>query len=219
MTEASVRNFEAARTRWVTAALLEVLARHCIVEGGTVTAGQLADWTAGTLTPEQRVHATSKLCALEFFTHGVKLQGGERVDVYTLTAAGAAAVAAAEGGHVRKSGPKGARAPNPVDPDALSSKLWRLVRLRKIVDSDSAARTLCDAGDDDFERVRATVRRTLRRWEQAGALSAGSKLIKRRDDPVTSNGSKRYVLVVDSVEPPRWRPAVQALRDVQEAAR
>lgn len=204
-------------TRWVTAALLEVLARHVIVEGGCVTARQLADWTAEVLTPEQRVHATSRMCALEFFTHHMALEDGDRADVYTLTAAGAAAVASAAGGYVRKSGPKGSRKPNPVDPDALSTKLWRLVRLRKVVDSDSAARTLCDAGEDDFERVRATVRRTLRRWELAGALTAGSRLIKRRDDPASSNGNKRYVLLVDSVEPPRWRPVVQAMRAATEA--
>lgn len=196
-------------TRWVTAAVLRVLADMVLRQGDWFLSSQLATWTDGTLTPEQRVHATTRLCALGFVEHQVKVQDGARVDRYTVTAEGQAAIEAAAQGHQRKSGPKGTRAPNPVRADALTTRLWALVRIRKIVDSEEAARTLCDAGDADFERVRATVRKTLRRWELAEALQAGSRLIKRRDDPVQSNGNKRYVLVRDSVEPPRWRQAVQ----------
>jgi len=197
-------------TRWVTAAVLQVLADMVLRQGDWFSSAQLALWTDGVLTPEQRVHATSRLCALDFVTHKVVVVDGERVDHYTVTADGAAAIQAAAQGHVRKSGPKGSRAPNPVRPGDLTTRLWALVRLRKIIDSEDAARTLCDAGEQDFERVRATVRKTLRRWELAEALQAGSRLIKRRDDPTTSNGNKRYVLVRDSVEPPRWRQAVNA---------
>lgn len=202
-------------TRWVTAAALHALARHTIVEGGCFTAAQLADWTVDDLTPEQRVHATTRLCALGFLHHQVQVRDGQREDVYTVTADGNAAIEAAAAGHVRKSGPKGTRAANPVRSDALSTKLWALVRLRKVIDSDSAARTLCNAGEDDFNSVRATVRKTLRRWELAGALQAGSRLLKTRDDPMHSNGSKRYVLVRDSVDPPRWRQVLKAAATAQ----
>lgn len=197
-------------TRWVTAAVLQVLADQHYRAGQQFLAGQLAAWTAGVLTPEQRVHASSRLCALGFVTHSVVVLDANRADLYTVTADGAAAIQAAAQGHVRKSGPKGSRAPNPVRAGDLTTRLWALVRLRKIIDSEDAARTLCDAGEQDFERVRATVRKTLRRWELAEALQAGSRLIKRRGDPVQSSGNKRYVLVRDSVEPPRWRQAVNA---------
>lgn len=205
-------------TRWVTAAVLHALARHTIVEGGCFTATQLADWVPE-LTAEQRVHATTRLCALGFVRHQVQVISGQREDVYTVTADGNTAIEAAAQGHVRKSGPKGTRQPNPVRDDALSTKLWALVRLRKVIDSDSAARTLCNAGDDDFDRVRASVRKTLRRWELAGALAAGSRLLKTRTDPTHSNGSKRYVLVRDSVQPPRWAQAVKAAQAARTAAR
>lgn len=198
-------------TTWVTAIALRALAERTIVEGGMFTAEQLGEWTQGALTREQRVHASSRLCALLFVAHQVRIIDGQRTDCYTVTPEGAAAIEAAALGSIHKSGPKGSRKPNPVKPEALATRLWHLVRVRKVVDSDSCARTLCTAGDEEFERVRATVRRTLRRWELAGALQAGSRLVKRRDDPATSNGSKRYVLVKDSgPTPPAWRQALKS---------
>ena len=196
---------------WVTAAALLALAEHTIVEGGMFTAGQLAEWTAGTLSDTQRVNASSRLCALGFVRHQVRVLDGERTDCYTVTPEGAAAVEAAALGSIRKSGPKESRKPNPVKPEALATRLWHLVRVRKVVDSDSCARTLCTAGDDEFERVRATVRRTLRRWELAGALQAGAKRVKTEGQAPTSNGAKRYVLVKDTgPTPPAWRQALKA---------
>jgi hypothetical protein len=201
------------QTLWVTAAMLSALAKHVIVEGGTVTAEQLADWTAHDLTHEQRVHASSKLCALGYFRHKPRIVDGLRVDTYTLTAEGDAAVRAAAEGLQRKSGPKGSRKQNPVKPEALTTRLWGLVRARRIVDSDAAARTLCTAGDEEFERVRATVRKTLRRWELAGALQAGTRRVATEGQGKTSNGSKRYVLVHDTgPTPPTWRPVLRAAK-------
>lgn len=203
-------------TTWVTAAALQALAEHTIVEGGMFTAGQLADWTAGSLSAPQRINASTRLCALGFVRHEVRVIDGLRTDTYTVTADGAAAIEAAALGSVRKSGPKGHRKPNPVQPEALATRLWGLVRVRRVIDSDSAARTLCTAGDEEFERVRATVRRTLRRWELAGALKPGAKRVKQAGDPATSNGSKRYVLVTDTgPTPPRWRPVLRAQQGSQ----
>lgn len=200
-------------TRWVTAALLDALARYCVVEGGMLTAPQLAEWTQATLTPQQRVHATTRLCALEFMTHSVRIIGGERVDCYLVTAAGAQAIEQAATGLVRKSGPKTTREPNPVRATDLSTRLWALLRMRRKLDTDDAARTLCTAGEQDFARVRETVARTLRRWELAGAIEAAKKRIKRAGDAPSSNGSKAYVLVHDSgPTPPRWRQALKSAR-------
>lgn len=198
--------------RWVTAVVLRELGLRVQRPGAKFTATELAGWTEGQLSHEQRVHASSRLCALAFVEHGMALIDGDRHDVYTVTDDGWAAMQAAVAGHVRKSGPKGTRKPNPVDPDSLAARLWQLVRLRKIVETETAAQTLCDAGDDDFARVRATVARTLRRWELCGALQGAAKRVRRSGQAATSNGAKRYVLVADSLEPPRWRPALKAQR-------
>lgn len=200
-----------ANIRWVTATVLRELGLRAQRPGAKFTATELAAWTAGTLSQEQRVHASSRLCALKFVQHSVAVVDGDRHDVYTVTPDGWAAMQAAVGGHVRKSGPKGTRKPNPINPDSLAARLWSLVRLRKIVEVDTAAQTLCDAGDDEYARVHETVARTLRRWEQCGALQGAAKRVKR--DVARSNGTKRYVLVVDSLEPPRWRPALKAQRE------
>lgn len=195
-------------TRWVTAEVLLVLAMRAYKARDQFAAGQLAAWTARTLTPEQRVHASSRLCALGFVKHRVVIVGADRVDMYTVTAEGEAAILAAQQGHVRKSGPKTTRGPKAVDPHAFSTRLWDLMRLRKMLTPLEAAETLCDAGDGDFEKRRATARKCLRRWCNAGALAEGARRVGAVG---SSNGDKRYVLLKDSVQPPRWRkPATKA---------
>lgn len=199
-------------TRWVTAEALRALAVHDRGEKGRqFRADQLAGWTVKTLTPEQRVHASTRLCALGFVHHQVMVLAGERVDLYTVTAEGAAAIEAARQGHVRKSGPKTTRGPKAVDPHAFSTRLWDLMRLRKMLTPLEAAETLCDAGDGDFEKRRATARKCLRRWCNAGALAEGARRVGAVG---SSNGDKRYVLLKDSVQPPRWRkPATKAMSE------
>ena len=195
--------------RWVTATALQALAALGFKAGQSFTSGDLAGW-ARTLTPVQRVHATSRMCALGFVTHQVKVlhEDGQdvRADVYTVTKEGAAAIEAAFMGEVRKSGPKTTRKPNPVPPGALVSRLWALLRMRGSADSDSAAQLLCDAGQD-FEQTRATVRKYLRRWCTAGALAESSRRIGPQGH---SNGVKRYVLVQDAPTPPAWRQLAKA---------
>lgn len=211
--------------RWVTATVLSALARAGIHRAGQqFTAAQVAQWVHGQLTDEQRVHATTRLCALAFVVHGVTLLDDvhgtqDRADVYTLTHEGALAVQAAAEGHVRKSGPKATRAPNPVRPEATTTRLWNLMRIRKMLDSDTATQLLCDAGEQEFERLRATVRRTLHRWATCGALAESTRRVHRAGDAPSSNGCKRYVLVIDSPTPPAWRQIAKAkARALQGAA-
>lgn len=193
-----------ATERWVTAKALVALAALGFKAGQTFTSGDLAGW-ARSLTSAQRVNATTRLCALGFVSHQVKIlreaEQDVRADVYTVTAEGAAAIEAAFMGHVRKSGPKSTRKPNPVPAGALVTRLWALLRIRHATDSDSAAQLLCDAGQD-FEQTRATVRKYLRRWCAAGSLVESSRRIGPQGH---SNGVKRYVLVKDSPTPPAWR--------------
>lgn len=190
--------------RWVTATALRSLAALVFKRGQVFTGSDLAGWTP-TLTAKQRSHATARLCALGFVTHEVKvlrIDGhDQRADVYTVTAEGAAAIDAAGDGKVRKSGPKGQRAANPVPQTALVSRLWALLRIRKALDVDSAAQLLCDAGDD-YQRVRDSVRKYLRRWCNAGSLAESARRVGPRGH---SNGVKRYVLITDAQTPPAWR--------------
>lgn len=191
-------------TRWVTAAALQALADFVLRAGDQFTAGQLQAWLGADVTPEQRVHATSRLCALQFVKHQVVVVGDERVDQYTVTPEGQAAIIAAAEGQVRKSGPKSTRKPNPVDPQAFSSRLWQLLRIRKMLTARQAAETLCDAGAGDFDTRRATARTFFRRWASTGALEESAKRVGAQGN---SNGDKRYVLVKDSPTPPAWRKA------------
>ena len=189
-------------TRWVTAAVLQALARHqCDASGRIFLAKQLDVWLAGELKPQQRVHATTRLCALGFVQHRIVTSedGLTRADLYTLTAEGAAAVREAGAGQVRKSGPKAAHGKrHALDPQSLAARLWALLRMRRMIDADSAASTLCDAGGD-FERMRASIRKYLRRWALAGAIQESARRINAQG---TSNGLKRYVLVADDALPP-----------------
>jgi len=186
-------------TRWVTAAVLQALATQQLVQGDVFSVRQLDDWLAGAITAEQRVHATTRLCALGFLRHRTRIVDGARVDGYTLNAEGAAAVREAAAGKVRKSGPKAPHGKrHALDPQSLSARLWALLRMRRMLDADSAASTLCDAGDD-FERTRASIRRYLRRWADAGAVQESARRINAQG---TSNGLKRFVLVADAPQPP-----------------
>lgn len=204
---------------WPTAAVLACLVEHAInAAGHQFTAGQLDAWLAQgkSLTLQQRINATTRLCGLGFVQHQVTTQdnGGtlDRVDLYTLTAAGAEAVRSAAAGYVRKSGPKGSRAPNPVRATDLASRLWYVLRMRKQIDANAAALLLCDAAADDFDRARATIACTLRRWEVAGALAPAARRVHGAGDSKHSNGFKRYVLVQDSPQPPRWTAAAKAAK-------
>lgn len=193
--------------RWVTAAALAALAKHAPKAGARFTNAELRAWLPK-LSTAQRTNASSRLCKLGFITHHMEVIEGQRADVYTVTDAGRVAIASAAKGEVRKSGPKGTRRANPVKPDALVTRLWNLVRIRKIVDSESCALTLCDAGDQDFATVQANVRRYLRRWANANVLTEGAK---RNPGDGNSNGTKRYVLLADpGPTPPQWRKAEEA---------
>ncbi|TXI20191.1 MAG: hypothetical protein E6Q67_09525 [Roseateles sp.] len=198
---------------WVTATVLQLLAQRGLGRvGATFLATELAQWVQGHLTQVQRVHATTTLCRLGFLQHQVVGVGETgRDDQYTVTAEGLAAITEAAAGHVRKSGPKTSRAPNPLKADSLVMRVWRLVRMRGIVDSDTLARTLCDAGDEvAFARMQDSCAKYLRRWATAGALDESAKRVGATG---TSNGFKRYVLKPEwkkCPEPPRWGKTAKA---------
>lgn len=193
-------------TTWVTATVLQALAERELGLGSTFIGTDLAKWVGESLSRDQRINATTALCRLRFVEHlVVHIDGVGRQDQYLITADGAAAIAEAAKGRVRKSGPKLSRSASPLKPDSLVMRLWSLMRMRQMLDSDSAARTLCDAGDDDFKRVRSSVTKYLRRWTTAGALQESARRVNASG---SSNGYKRFVLKDSwkrSAEPPAWR--------------
>jgi hypothetical protein len=199
--------------RWVTATVLAALAERHLVAGSEFTAAQLATWVQPPLTAEQRVHASSRLCSLGFLRHRMELQADVQVDIYALTPDGQQAVEAAAAGQVRKSGPKGSRKPSAPPADAFSTRLWNLMRIRKMLTPAEGAELLGNAGDDDFERRRATARKCLRRWANAGALQES---VRRVGAGGQSNGDKRYVLVKDSTLPPNWHQATKPGRKLSK---
>lgn len=206
MSEHGIVEQPAEPVRWVTATVLRALAERHLVAGAEFSAPQLASWVQPPLSTDQRVHASSRLCALGYLRHWMAVQGDDRTDMYALTPDGQQAVEAAAAGHVRKSGPKGSRKPNPTNPDAFSTRLWNLMRIRKMLTPKEGAELLGNAGDD-IERLRDTARKCLRRWANTGALQES---VRRIGAVGQSNGDKRYVLVRDSATPPSWTAANKA---------
>lgn len=195
-------------TMWVSATVLQLLAsRQLNHAGAQFTADDLVAWLGDRLTKPQRLKATSRLCHLAFLSHAVRVSDdrARTVHTYTVTADGAVAITEAGKGAVLKSGCKGTRKANTLKPDSLVMRLWALVRLRTIVDSESAAQTLCDAGTGNFKVAQANVQRHLRRWAAAGALTESARRVQI---PGSNTGAKRYVLVDSwkgSTHPPAWR--------------
>lgn len=203
--------------RWTTGAVLLALAAQKLRTGDSFTANQLGQWVPGVKHPGRMRYVTLKLQELGFVTAGQKLEQpadstapAALLNRYTLTATGAAAAKAAASGNVPKSGPKGQHSTTRVpEPGSLVARLWSLVRARKIIDSESAACTLMDAGDNsDIARTQATVSRYLNRWAKAGVLQEGALRVRGQGK---NPGYKRYVLVTDvGPRPPIWTPTARA---------
>ena len=78
-----------------------------------------------------------------------------------------------------------AKAPNP---NALSTRLWSLLRLRKMLTAEEGAATLIDAGTRDFVTAQHQIAGYLRAWAKGvpDVVKVSAK---------TVNGAKRYVMV------------------------
>ena len=83
------------------------------------------------------------------------------------------------------------------DPNALSTKLWSLLRIRRRLTSDEAACHLVDAGDpQELIRTQRTIAGYLRAWSEQ--FPDAVKVAAQREA-----GCKRYVMVKDlGVTPP-----------------
>lgn len=196
--------------RWVTSAVLVALAGRDKSAGDTFTSQDMLQWVPS-LTLAQRKHAAHTLISMGFVTQETRI--GERArsySLYTITAEGEAAIKAIAQGEKLTSGPKG---PHQVDrqpgSQTFAVRLWALMRARTILDSETAAETLVDAGDDTaIAKASKNAQRYLARWASTGALSAG----RERE----ANGCKRYVLTKDcGPMPPAWTPKAKARQAAQ----
>lgn len=96
----------------------------------------------------------------------------------------------------------GGKAP---DPKALSTRLWALLRLRKVLTSEEGAETLIDAGSRDFAAAQKQIAGYLRAWARLvpDHVQVGAR-------PV--NGAKRYVMVKDGgANPPPTKATAEPL--------
>ncbi|MBX3588831.1 MAG: hypothetical protein KF796_19540 [Ramlibacter sp.] len=182
--------------RWVTAAALAAMAARGLRQGSVFTSADLDAWVPQLKLQRKRATATTRLCALGVVTceRRVDVASGQTIGEYTVTKQGAEAIRATVAGHVHKSGPKGPHAQRKaVQPHTFVARLWALMRARKLLDAETAAATLVDAGGDVSQAAK-TARRYFHRWVDAGALAESAQRVNAHG---TSNGFKRYVLVND----------------------
>lgn len=194
---------------WVTGAALQALALQNLRLGDTFSRAQLKAWQPALGTGKKMKHATKKLLELGFVTSQQEavLDGFNWQAIYTITAAGKAAIAGAGSGELLRSGPRG---PHGIDravgPGTFVARLWRLMRARTILDAETAASTLVDAGDEQaMQRAAKSARRYFHRWASVQAITESRTR--------TSTRCKRYVLVKDSVQPPTWTPKALARQE------
>lgn len=204
--------------RWTTGAVLQALGGHGLGMGDSFRSGELAEWMPR-MKREQRWEVTKRLAdqgLLKARMHYVD-NFATREGIYTITAAGAAAIEAAMAGELPRSGPKGTHPSHvrPAAPDSFAARLWALLRMRQVIDSETAACTLVDAGED-VKKARRKANHYLRNWCAIGVITESAQRVNQVGN---SNGNKRYVLTNDcGPQPPilaahrlkQQREAVQA---------
>ena len=139
----------------------------------------------------------TKLVAAGFATSKRTIAGnGLPLYVYTVTAEGAAAIQAAAQGAMLLCGN---RANRPAKPGTLRDRLWKLLRIRQVLDADEAATLLCNAGDNHTS-MRAQCNDLMRLWAAGGHLQVSAKVGKQQ--------RKRYVMPAGAPAsaPPRTVP-------------
>lgn len=193
--------------RWTSAAVLVALAQRDIKAGDTVTSRQLRAWVPRLRTGQRLKHAMETLGSNGYLKGKSTLDAGtgESFSTYTVTSMGAEAVKAAGAGKQFKSGPKGPHHHDrAVPPETFAARLWALMRARGMLDTETAAATLVDAGQD-VSKAEKTAQRYFARWASTGALAESAQRLP--------GGRKRYVLVADcGPMPPAWTSKAQTRR-------
>lgn len=199
--------------RWVTGATLAALAARGLGKGAVFTSRDLRQWIPQ-LKSNSLGHAVETLIASGFVEHSRRVVAGSQAETlghYTVTPQGDEAIKAAMGGASFKSGPKGPHSKDRLVPaQSFAFRLWALMRARRMLDSDSAAATLVDAGED-VAKAAKNAQRYFKRWASTGAIQESKHRLQ--------GGRKRYVLVADcGPTPPAWTPKARARRSASSSA-
>jgi hypothetical protein len=206
MTAAAITGTPAEDLRWTSSALLVALAARDFKAGHAFTADMAREWVPALSQGRRLKHAIETLTDNQFITSRVFIDkaNARTVTEYTLTQVGGEAVKTAKAGHMRASGPKGPHTKDrKVPPAAFAMRLWSLMRARQVLDSDTAASTLVDAGGDCAVAMK-TAQRYFANWAKTGAITESKHRLE--------GNRKRYVLVKDTPEPPAWTPKAKARR-------
>lgn len=187
--------------RWTSAAVLVALAARQMQHGDTFTQKDLGTWVPQLKQNKRMKDALATLKQNGIISSQLQLPPGttDLHAIYTLTPVGAEAVNAAASGHRLTSGPRGPHSKDrTVSHTTFAARLWALLRARQMLDTETAAATLVDAGGDVATAAK-TAQRYLARWASTGALAVSAQRM--------ANGCKRYVLVKDpGPNPPAWTP-------------
>lgn len=185
--------------RWTSAAVLVALAARKMSAGQQFTQDDLRAWVPQLAEGKRTKHALCTLTQNGLITSKLHHQPGtpDVIATYTLTTAGGEAIKAAADGQRLTSGPRGPHSKDRAVPrTTFAARLWALLRARQMLDTETAAATLVDAGGDVATAAK-TAQRYLARWASTGALAVSAQRM--------ANGCKRYVLVKDPGPiPPAW---------------
>jgi hypothetical protein len=189
--------------RWTSAALLVALVARNFKAGQSFTSAMARGWVPQLKEGRRLKHAIETFTDNGWVTSRMVLyRGAHTMAEYTLTKVGGEAVKGAASGPPHKSGPKGPhKQDRQVPAGTFAARLWALMRARRMLDTETAASTLVDAGDD-VATASKTAQRYLARWASTGAIAVSAKR--------EANGCKRYVLQIDTPNPPAWTPRARA---------
>lgn len=193
--------------RWTSAAVLVALAERGLKAGDSFTSRQLRAWVPQFRSGQRMKYSMETLSGNGYVRSApcFDKKSCQNFTTYTITSTGAEAIKSAAAGRQLKSGPKGPHSQNrAVPPTTFAARLWSLMRARGMLDTETAAATLVDAGGDVATAAK-NAQRYFARWASAGALTESSHRLP--------GGRKRYVLVKDSgPTPPAWTPKAKARR-------
>ncbi len=204
MTAAAITGTPTEDLRWTSSALLVALAVRDFKAGHAFTADMAREWVPALAQGRRLKHAIETLTDNGFVTSRVFVdrETARNITEYTLTTVGGEAVKAAKSGQARASGPKGPHSKDRTVPaGSFAMRLWSLMRARRILDSDTAASTLVDAGDDVATAMK-NAQRYFANWAKTGAIQESAQRM--------TGNRKRYVLIHDTPEPPAWTPKARA---------
>lgn len=140
---------------WYVGCALRALGCNVLTTARTFTAGDLVAWSQEFApTPGMAKTALQRLCNHEMAEPLREFCGATGIERWHLTTKGLATCRAAA-----QAQPGAAP-----DPNALSTKLWNLLRGRRILTAQEAVEVLADAGDGKAARMHRSITEYLRVW-------------------------------------------------------